>query len=429
MRKRIQSLALAILMALSLLPATALASEGNTGVPGGVTAKKELVCDENNQPVLDENGNYTIRLTVQGEPVEKPYASSADIVLVVDNSGSMGTSVGTPCNTPKARFQEETMLLWKKYTCPECGAVYNSSLLGLLWDTRPEYCTGEKGKHVRMDTAKEVSSSFAQSILDSSRNRLAVVGFSHGESAGGADDRKAIQVAQPLTNDLTLVQNAIFQMKADGGTNYSAALQQAYAYLNGRSEEEKESRPAYVIFLSDGAPGRSGDSANDPKWNGSQQVQALKADGVIVYAIGIALKDNESTYLKKSLATDVEHYVNVTGENYSDQLSNVMEQWATQINSVPAGTNAVLTDVVNTEQFDLAEGGLSSNLTLAADGKTLTWNIGTIPSEAIEATILLKPKEGVSGKAIRTNQNVYLNYTDAEGASKTIVEADIGTDS
>ena len=48
MRKRIQSLALAILMALSLLPATALASEGNTGVPGGVTAKKELVCDENN---------------------------------------------------------------------------------------------------------------------------------------------------------------------------------------------------------------------------------------------------------------------------------------------------------------------------------------------------------------------------------------------
>ncbi len=50
MRKRIQSLALAILMALSLLPATALASEGNTGVPGGVTAKKELVCDETTNP-------------------------------------------------------------------------------------------------------------------------------------------------------------------------------------------------------------------------------------------------------------------------------------------------------------------------------------------------------------------------------------------
>lgn len=344
MKRRIIAALMCLCMLVGLLPMSAFAAD-----PGTVTAKKELV---NSTP--DENGNYTIKLTVQGEPVEIPSESAADVVLVVDNSGSMASSVGEPCLAPKESFKEiklEWWQLWHVFECQNCGARYSSSLLGWLWDTRPEKCTGQKGAEKRIDTAKKVGKTFAQTILkDGNANQLAVIGFAHNQDNGGANDTGALFVRQGLTNALNQINSAIDKMDANGGTNYSAALQQAYTWLNGRKDK---SRPAYVIFISDGAPGLSGKSIGDSQWDGSNQAAALKQDGVTLYTIGIALTDDESNYLE-SLATDSNHYINVTGTNYADNLKKVLLEWASHINSVPAGKNAVMTDVVNTEYFDVA---------------------------------------------------------------------------
>lgn len=420
MKRRIIAALMCLCMLVGLLPMSAFAAPTE---PGTVTAKKELVSQ-----TPDENGNYTIKLTVQGEPVEIPSESAADVVLVVDNSGSMASSVGEPCLTPKSEFVRKWTVLWYRYTCPNCGARYSSSLLGILWDTQPDYCTGQKGAEPRINTAKKVGKTFAQTILkDGNANQLAVIGFAHNSENGGPNDANALFVTQPLTNDLTQINNKIDEMDADGGTNYSAALRQAYTWLNGR---EDENRPAYVIFISDGAPGLSGESIGDSQWNGSEQAAALKRDGVTLYTIGIALTDDESNYLE-SLATDSNHYINVTGTNYADKLKKVLLEWASHINSVPAGKNAVMTDVVNADYFEVVESSLPTGVTLGSDGKTLTWNIGNIPKDGVSVEFKIKPKDGVLNTITgtqnkNTNTDVFLKYKDYTGVDQTIPKGQIG---
>lgn len=80
-------------------------------------------------------------------------------------------------------------------------------------------------------------------------------------------------------------------MRADGGTDYTAALTKAKQILTG---DRTKTAPGYVVFISDGAPGKQGESQNDPNWNGSNQVAQLKRDGVTIYTIGIALDGNQN---------------------------------------------------------------------------------------------------------------------------------------
>lgn len=97
--KRLLTWVLVLVMTLSLLPLNVLADEVNSPLPGEVTATKSCTA------MPDEDGNYTITLTVQGNPVPSTDTTmtpaNADVVLVVDNSGSMSTKTGESCNTQR----------------------------------------------------------------------------------------------------------------------------------------------------------------------------------------------------------------------------------------------------------------------------------------------------------------------------------------
>ena len=338
----------------------------------------------------------------------------------------MGSGVGEPCNTPKEAFKKHYTVLWYSYTCPTCGAKYTSSLAGLLWDERPEQCTGQKGKIPRIEAAKDVGKEFANSILaEGTGNQLAVIGFAHSDRNGG-EDEKALTVSQDLTDNLTEINKQIDQMKADGGTNYTAALAKAQEYLNGRSESDKATRPGYVIFISDGAPGLSGDSLKDSKWNGSEQIKQLKTAGITVYTVGIALEADAANYLK-SMASDKqdEHFINVSTTKYKDEMSEFLRTWATKINSIPAGRNAKITDVVNTDEFYYKMVGTPSNVTNA--NGTVTWNIGDITEEPQSIQFKVKPKDGKYG-TLYTNESVELSYTNCDGRNQQIKDTKATTE-
>ncbi len=405
---------MAIVMVMTLLPTSALAAGSDTGLQEGqVRATKALVLNDENQPAVDAEGYYTVQITVQGKPKQAENGSNADVVLVVDNSGSMSSSVGEPCNTPKEQFIEQDTLLSKHYTCPNCGAEYSKTL---LWDTRPDYCTGQKGKTPRIDAAKDVSKEFANSILaEGTSNQLAVIGFAHNNDNGGVDD-KALTVAQGLTTDKNLIDTTIGQMKADGGTNYTAALAKAQEYLNNRTNK---TRPGYVIFISDGAPGRSGGSLNDSQWNGSTQIEQLKTAGITVYTVGIALGTDAANYLKSMASENQdEHFINVSTTKYKNEMSEILQTWATKINSIPAGRDATITDVVNTGEFEYKMENTPEVTNDTATG-TITWNIGDITEEPQSIKFKVKPQDGKYG-TLYTNESVELSYTNCDGEKKQI---------
>ena len=151
--KRLLTWVLVLVMTLSLLPLNVLADEipETDNTLGKVTATKSVTGP-------DATGNYTITLTVQGNPVPSTEtmttSANADVVLVVDNSGSMETKVGEPCETPKGSFVPIGLQTGLRVKCPNCGAKY--------WSRHaPDFCTGQKGKTPRIEAAKAVSEEFA----------------------------------------------------------------------------------------------------------------------------------------------------------------------------------------------------------------------------------------------------------------------------
>ena len=348
-RNRLLVLALCLLTALSMLPVTAMAeADANSAAEGQVRIAKTLV-----SPEPDADGNYTIKLTVQGNPVTHNVKPNADVVLVVDCSGSMKDTFFT----------------------------FNS----------------------RMAAAKKAGKAFADKILTTgSGNRMAVIGFSskgYGQSGTAID----VTTGELLDNKNTIYQ-AINSMEAGGGTDYTAALTEAKRILDNRSNK---TRHGYVVFISDGAPGANGESHNDPIWNGSVQVTQLKVEKIRIYTVGIELNETEAMYLK-SMATDDKHYINISKNSVGKDLEGILTEWAETINSVPAGTGAVMTDVINGKHFEYvsSEEGLSYD----RDKKSLTWNIGDIPEQEQSVTFKIKPKEGWHGTE-NTNASCKLTYT------------------
>lgn len=398
--KRTLSFLLTFVMLCSLLPMTAMAKELQ---PGEVAASKTASYDA-------QKNEVTITMRVEGKEASQITPSKADVVLVVDNSGSMASSVGEPCKTPSSEFESAG---WGWVECPECGARYYQGLAG--WFV-PDFCTGEKGKEPRIDTAKKVGKTFADSILSGeNENQMAVIGFAHGEeSILPWWSTSPIKVEQNLTNDVNAVTGALDEMNADGGTDYTSALQEAYDMLQDRGTTD---RPGYVVFISDGAPGKQGNSIGDPNWNGSEQAEAIKDAGYDLYTIGIALDDEADDYLE-SLASD-NHYQNVTGTNYASELEEILKVWAEEINTVPAGTDAVLVDTIS-DQFTLKEDQNVTGLTFDYANNRVTWNVGEITEEGKAVSFVVIPKDGVYGENIPTNAEAKLTYTDVNGESQTL---------
>lgn len=386
--KRTLSFLLTFVMLCSLLPMTAMA------VPGDVTASKTAAYNK-------KTGEVTITMTVQGESVTQSTASKADVVLVVDNSGSMKEV--KLCNTPKEEFERHTLY----YKCPQCGKKYT-----LLYSE--DFCTNPIGDTPRIDTAKEVGKVFATNILsEDNQNKMAVIGFA-GDTNWLGQKKDAIKVKQDLTNNVNAVTGALDEMNADGGTDYTSALQEAYNMLAGRGETD---RPGYVIFISDGAPGEQGESIGDPEWDGSEQAEKIKDAKYQLYSIGIELDDKADSHLK-SLASEG-HYQNVTGNNYEEELEDLLKEWAEEINTVPAGTDAVLVDTIS-EDFTLKPNQNVENLAFDYENNQVTWNVGEITEEGKEISFVVIPKEGVYGENIPTNAEAKLNYTDVNGESQTL---------
>lgn len=398
--KRTLSFLLTFVMLCSLLPMTAMAKELQ---PGEVAASKTASYDA-------QKNEVTITMRVEGKEASQITPSKADVVLVVDNSGSMASSVGEPCETPKAQFENVDLLGLVKQ-CPECGARYwNGPLFGYV----PDICEGETGSEPRIDTAQKVGKAFADSILSGeNENQMAVIGFAHGES-GWFGSTDAIRKELDLTDSVTDVKNTLDAMVADGGTDYTSALQEAYDMLQDRGTTD---RPGYVVFISDGAPGKQGNSIGDPNWNGSEQAEAIKDAGYDLYTIGIALDDEADDYLE-SLASD-NHYQNVTGTNYASELEELLKEWAEEINTVPAGTDAVLVDNIS-DKFTLKEDQNVTGLTFDYANNQVTWNVGEITEEGKAVSFVVIPKDGVYGDNIPTNAEAKLTYTDVKGVSQTL---------
>ena len=378
--------------------------------PGDVEATKTATYN----PETDE---VTITLSVQGKDAEETVTEEnpVDVVLVVDNSGSMDEGAMDCDSTSFHKYG----LFGLRYQCDKCGTVY--------WE-KPDACGGSISK---MSAAKKAAYLLMDELgTASEKNRLALVGFTG--SVGGEQvpnvwtelNKKAcysLNELVPNSEGVKGLMQAIFDMKADGGTNYTAGLAKAKSYLD---LDDKE-REKYVIFISDGVPGlfKDGvviDYTNWPFWNGTEQAKDLKEKGVQIYTIGLGLENKTDALYR--LASGEGYTYNLSNEEQiNTELPKLVEEIATKISTVtkPAATGLTFTDKIS-KDFTWVEGQeLPEGVTYNASNHTVTWEFDATTGEKQSVSFKVTPKDPtICGNNIATNGEAKLTYTkydDTEG--------------
>ena len=407
--RRLLSWVCVLALCMSLLPVTALAN-GTNGYAENTYNDKESAQEATgvtaNKTVRpNEDGTYTVTLSVEGYTQDSSTTQDlpADIVLVVDTSTSMNDKVGSKkCGCTE--FTEHTNR-WEVtyYTCNACGEEY--------W-YQPDSCTHEIRIN-RLDVAKDAAKTFVNGLLDSSNAvRIGLYDFS-GTNRTDVD----------LTNSRQTLIDEIEGLHMPGGggdgTDYGVGLGGASDILENSSKD----RQKFVVFLSDGEP-TYGD--------GESEAAALKQDGVTIFTVGIDIGSeygNAAQALKKISSEDKEgnkYFYKASSDGDSgNALSDILEQIKETIPSlINAGKNAVMTDVINTESFELVDSveGLNHS------NGTLTWNIGNITGEEKTVSFTIKPKaDNIATGAVHTNSDVTLSFDSTKTETKvTFNEGAIG---
>ena len=368
MSKKILAMLMAVAMAFSLLPVTAFAAgeESNKTYDDKDTATQETGVTASKTAPANDDGTYTITLKVDGTTKTETGKQNlpADIVLVVDTSTSMLEKVWT-------------------------GS-------GLQW----QHTT-------RLAIAKTAAANFASGLMDAS----------DAIQIGLYDFSGSNRTSAPLTSNKSTITQAIQELKTPtrgDGTDYTLGLTGAKNIL----KDSEEGRQKFIVFISDGEP-TYGDGINVS--------EKLIKQGVTILTVGVDVDRSGAKALKKISSKDKNdnpYYYSASTSGDSGKaldaiLAQIQKEIETQIHS---GTNAVLTDVVNLDEFELVRYD-TSKLTLAADGKTLTWNIGTIGSETQTATIVVRPKANKYG-VLHTNKDVSLTFDSTQQRKKVTFTKD-----
>ena len=343
--------------------------------------------------VDEENGLAKINFTIYGNPVRR----GSDVILIVDSSGSMS---GTKWSTAKSGAK---------------GFVDNlyESVDGVPSDNRI-------------------------AIVDFDSSATAYPGINNStETFLKADDTVRVGNKRPVTYSATdYFKDYVIdsQMKDFGGTNYDYAFQAAQKIIDNRSDD---TRPVYIVFMSDGEPRNNSIS---PYHDGQAEAAELRGQGVTIYSIGLNIGDKKFNDFIVPLASSPKSTYAINIEKTSD-LVGIYDAIASSIKI--AGTEATITDVINTEAFEIAtdyNDGMwyeasTGTVSKSSDNKTITWDFGNISANKETLTIYIKVKDTVQGgTAPDTNKEAKVDYTDPNEQSQTqdipspnLAVGDVGT--
>ncbi len=385
-KKRFLAWALTAVMTVGAGPVTALAAESAEGKENHVTATKTR------SEEADENGAYTITLRVKGgsETITEENQLPADVVLVIDSSGSMAEGVDF-CG---GVLEMQADGCKEKYVCKECGCEYGKR--------RSETCTAVI--HDRLFYAKAAASAFVEGFLtEDSKIRVGLCDFS------GKNHIEA-ELTTEKKDLLDWIAGEDFNADHTDGTSYAAGLKKA-----GEMLADSEN-PKYIVLLSDGEPNRG---------DGRKEAQALIDKGVTILTVGIDVQGNMERYLKAISSKDKDgnaYYYESSANALTEILKNLRE---TISETIYAGTDAVLTDTINAEEFEYIEGSLTEDAAVEKNGNGITWRIGNLTQEEKTISFRVKPKAGKCG-TLYTNTDVVLTYLDTEGKAQKLTREEIG---
>ena len=301
----------------------------------------------------DEEGIYKVTLTAKGKNKVTTESQYADIytVVVLDTSGSM-----------------------EKVVCVN----------------RP-FIVCKKWADIKYPEAVKGTKVFANTLLSKYPNaQLALLTFSSNvKEARDFDNKGFDNVNYP---------------DPDGQTNLGAAIQKADQMLADKKKSDANAK-LYMVILSDGYP--EGQTVNHT----TAANHAKNVTGVEIFTIGYDTDENTQKLLQ-GVATDANHYSNADGNDVAQKFTDIAG--SIEI-SVPAGTNATITDTI-ADGFSYVEGS-GNNATV--DGKKISFNLDEITEEGETVSFKIKIDKDLPTDWYPTNDKADITYTDVSDATVT----------
>ena len=256
MKKKFLALVLTLAMVLSLVPATALATEGTptpdndtesvTASQDGVNITKKVVPD-------GDNYNLVMEAYVEGTTTETTTSTPLDIVLVLDVSGSMDDPMGN----------------------------------------------GDRTK--RIDALKSAVNAFIEKVAekntDAIGHRISIVKFAGDKTAEVGNDtyrdgRYTYNYSQIVKNLTTVdatgkekLTAAVDSLKPAGATRADYGMELAQSVLP--SSDGESNRDKVVVMFTDGSPNSSNEFEYGVASSAIANSATLKGKNVKVYTVGI----------------------------------------------------------------------------------------------------------------------------------------------
>lgn len=327
--------------------------------------------------------------------------------------------------------------------------------------------SGSMGDNNRMVRAKEAAKKFVSTLLPADNTHIAIVSF--------ASD---VTINQPLTNNVSSLNNAIDGLQAKGGTFTQAGIKQAEAILANSNADVKN-----IVILSDGEPTYSYDITNAESHlalteNGYYETSTNIPQSAFNYRSHAGGGTNmltfggryngrywyynhgNSTIAESTIAKNAGYTMWTVAVNAGDTGKSVLSQCATDDTHAkstedPTELAKIFTEIAGNIKAAVQDAKVSdpmgagftipagsvSNITASqgtatydAGDKTINWEIGTLSNTIdgdstvryaqltyrieIDDTILTATPEA-DGKSYKTNGETVINYKDATGADKT----------
>ncbi|MFQ9177960.1 MAG: VWA domain-containing protein, partial [Christensenellaceae bacterium] len=313
----------------------------------------------------NEDGSYTITLEqyVTGSVQTITSTKPADIVLVLDVSGSMDDTLSTEyvyTETYSVRNNgtyyyikvgdEYTQVHYQWWNWGSTGYWYYGSDNNRKTVTPKTSANDSDSTHVqfytrttetttKLDALKSAVNNFIDSVAENASSndvdhRIAIVKYAcgktnsvgndtysgHGHSGSCNYTQIVAALSDAKTNEQNL-ENAVKGLTAAGATRSDYGMDLAQTVLNSATDEATdEGRTKVVVMFTDGKPTTLDTFDNEVANGAISAAKSIKDSGATVYTIGM-MEDANDGFPLPSGQKDVNRYMHLVSSNYPDATS------------------------------------------------------------------------------------------------------------
>ncbi len=211
-------------------------------------------------------------------------------------------------------------------------------------------------------------------------------------------------VNAPLTTSVEALKTAVNSLTAGGATNHEDAFTTALTLFDPTSTNAK-----VIVIFTDGITSAGGDA--------NAVATAAKADGVTIYAVGIAGSEGIFEPNLEDWASDPDTaYVTIAPTDA--ELETVFDDLAANITN-PGATNIVVTDNISPCFRITSLSSPTKGTASIVNANTVSWNIAELGATASEGASFEFTVEHIGPCSGVVEVNESISYSDAEGNTVT----------